>query len=330
MPDTLQAAPAALDRRGFTRTLLAGALGAAMPAAFAQDAWKPARAITVVVPFPPGGGSDVLMRSVEPGLSSRLGKPMVIENRTGASGMIATDYAYRASPDGLTLLVGSLDAHSMAAHLHKTNFDTTKLVPVGGMASMGYVLMGRGDLPAQSLAELIALAKRKPLNYGSAGAGSSLHVFTELFQRETQTKMLHVPYKGAGPATLALLGGEVDVAMIPIAAAPQYRGKLKAYGITPGQRVESLKDVPTLAEQGVDVVGASWMGLLAPPGTPAPIVSSVSASLKEVIASPDMQPRLRELGMQPLQMSQAEFAAFYAEEYKRWGDVIRAANIRLD
>jgi len=318
-------------RRIVLTALLAGLLGGtALGAAAAEEAWKPTRPITIVVPFPPGGGSDVLVRSVAPALSARLGQPIVIENKTGASGAIGSDFVYRAAPDGYTLLVASLDAQSMAPHLQKVAFDATRFTLVGGMASMGYALMGRPDLPAQTLPELVSLMKRQELTYGSGGAGSSLHVFTELFAKETGTKMLHVPFKGAGPGVLALLGGQVDVMMVPIAVAPQHREKLKVYGITPAQRVDSMKDVPTLSEQGIDVAGASWIGVVAPPATPAAVVNTVSAALREVIAAPQLQPRLREIGMTPITLSQAQFARFYADEYRRWGDVIKAANIRVE
>jgi tripartite-type tricarboxylate transporter receptor subunit TctC len=317
-------------RRILLTALAAGVLGGTALAATAQEVWKPTRPITLIVPFPPGGGSDVLVRSVAPALSARLGQTVVVDNKTGAAGAIGSDFVYRAAPDGYTLLVASLDAQSMAPHVQKVPFDATKFTLVGGMASMGYALMGRADLPAQTLPELLSLMKRQELTYASGGAGSSLHIFTELFARETGTKMLHVPYKGAGPGVLALLGGQVDLMMVPIAVAPQHRGKLKLYGITPGQRVESMKDVPTLSEQGVNVAGASWMGVVAPPATPSAVVNTVSAALSEIIASPELKPRLLEIGMTPISMSQPEFAKFYADEYRRWGDVVRSANIRAD
>lgn len=323
-------AVAATSRRHAILTTLAALLCAAPLGSTAQDAWQPARAITIVVPFPPGGGSDALIRSVGPGLSARLGRPVVIENRTGASGAIGSDFAYRAAPDGYTLLVASLDAQSMAPHLRKVGFDATKFTLLSGMASMGYALMGRSDLPAQNLPELLGLMKRKELTYASGGAGSSLHVFTELLARETGTRMLHIPFQGAGPGVLALLGGQVDLMMVPIAVAPQHRGKLKIYGITPAQRVDSLKDVPTLAEQGVNVVGASWIGVVAPPGMPAAIANALSTAIREATAAPELQPRLREIGMTPIHMTQPEFAKFYGDEYRRWGDVIKAANIVVE
>ena len=325
-----KASTSAARRRVLFNVLLGGVLGGTTLITAAQETWKPTRPITMVVPFPPGGGSDVLMRAIAPNLASRLGQAVVVDNKTGASGAIGSDYVYRAAPDGYTLLVASLDAQSMAPHLQKVSFDATKFTLVAGMASMGYVLMGRSDLPAQTLPELLALMKRQELTYGSGGAGSSLHVFSELLAKETGAKMLHVPFKGAGPGVLALLGGQVDLMMVPMAVAPQHRSKLKVYGITSPQRVDSMKDVPTFAEQNLNVVGASWIGVVAPPGTPVAVANTVAAALREVMASPDIQTRLREIGMMPIAMSQSEFAKFYADEYRKWGDVIKAANIRAE
>lgn len=330
MTTSEKASPGCNRRRVLFTALLAGALGGTTLVATAQDTWKPTRPITMVVPFPPGGGSDALIRSIAPSLSARLGQPVIIDNKAGASGAIGSEFVYRATPDGYTLLVASLDAQSMAPHLQKISFDATKFTLVGGMASMGYALMGRSDLPAQTLPELVALMKRQELNYGSGGTGSSLHIFTELFAKETGTKMLHVPFKGAGPGVLALLGGQIDLMMVPIAVAPQHQSKLKVYGITPAQRVDSMKDVPTLAEQGVNVSGASWIGVVAPPGTPVAVANTVSAAIREVIALPEIQRKLREIGMTSISMSHGEFAKFYADEYRRWGDIIKAANIRLE
>lgn len=312
------------------RAMAAAALAATSLLCASQEAWKPNRPITLVVPFAPGGGSDIIGRLVGQGISTRLGQAVVVDNKAGASGSIGSDLAYRAAPDGYTLLVSSLDSQGMYPHLRKVNFDSAKFVPVGGMAQMGYALMGRADLPARNLPELIALAKGKELTYASGGAGSSLHVFTELFARETGAKLLHVPFQGAGPGVQALLGGQVDLMMVPLAVAPQHLAKLKVYGITSAKRVDSLKDVPTLAEQGVNVVGDSWAAVLAPPGTPAPVVASLSAALADTVASPEIQAKLREMGMTPIVMSQTEFAKFYGDEYRKWGSVIKAANIRLD
>ena len=195
---------------------------------------------------------------------------------------------------------------------------------------MGYALMGRPNLPAKTLPELLELMKTKELTYGSGGAGSSLHIFTELFAKETGTKMLHIPFKGAGPGVLALLGGQVDLMMVPIASAPQYLTKLKVFGITPDERVDSMKDVPTLKEQGINVAGASWMGIVAPPGMPDNIADTVSAAVKEIVSDPATKKQFSPIGMTPMSMSRPEFEKFYIDEYRRWGQVIKDADIRLE
>lgn len=310
--------------------LVAVALAGVPAASSAQEKWKPTQPIRMIVPFPPGGGSDSLIRTIAPSLSQRLGQPVVVENRSGASGAIGSDFVYRAAPDGYSLLVASLDAQSMAPHLQKVNFDATKFTLVSGIASMGYALMGRPNLPAKTLPELLELMKTKELTYGSGGAGSSLHIFTELFAKETGTKMLHIPFKGAGPGVLALLGGQVDLMMVPIASAPQYLTKLKVFGITPDERVDSMKDVPTLKEQGINVAGASWMGIVAPPGMPDNIADTVSAAVKEIVSDPATKKQFSPIGMTPMSMSRPEFEKFYIDEYRRWGQVIKDADIRLE
>lgn len=317
----------------YTRRLVATLLGLGMAAsvvlpATAQDAWRPARPIKLVVPFPPGGGGDVITRLVARSMETSLGQAFIVENKPGASGSIGSDAAYRAAPDGYTLLSASLDAQAMYPHVSTVGFDSARFVPIGGMAQMGYVLMGRSDLPAATLAELRAVMKTKTLSYASAGAGSSLHVFTELFAKENGSPLLHVPYQGAGPGVQALLGGQVDLMMVPLAVAPQYRSKLRVYAITSAHRADTMKDVPTFAEQGLNVVGDSWAALLAPPGTPEPVVESLAAALRHAVATPEVSQKLRDMGMTPILMSRKDFAQFYASEYRRWGEVIKTAQIR--
>lgn len=316
------------------RVFLAGLAGLALSGislmTHAAEAWTPAQPIRMIVPFPPGGGSDTLVRTLSPYLSERLGQTVVVENKSGASGAIGSDFVYRADSDGYTMLIASLDAQSMAPHLQNVNFDATKFTRVGGIASMGYALMGRKDLSAENMSELLELLKKEDLTYASGGAGSSLHIFTELFAKETGTEMLHVPFKGAGPGVLALLGGQVDLMMVPIAAAPQYLSELKVYGITPDQRVDSMKEVPTLSEQGINVAGASWMGIVAPPNTADAIADTVFKAINEIVKMPEVQEKLLGMGMTPILMSRSEFDAFYIDEYRRWGSVIQEANIRLE
>jgi tripartite-type tricarboxylate transporter receptor subunit TctC len=315
-------------RRFFTGALcLALAASAAAPA-LAQEPWKPTRPIKIVVPFPPGGGGDIITRLVAKSMEASLGQAIVVENRPGASGSIGSDATYRAAPDGYTLLSASLDAQAMYPHVGNVPFDPARFVPVGGMAQMPYVLMGRPDLPASNLSELRQLMRGKTLTYASGGSGSSLHVFAELLAREAGSPLLHVPYQGAGPGIQALLGGQVDLMMVPLAVAPQHRAKLRAYGVTSAQRAEAMKDVPTLKEQGVNVVGDSWAALLAPPGTPESVVESLSQALRQAVGTPEVSQKLRELGMTPITMTRRDFAQFYGAEYRRWGDVIKSARIR--
>lgn len=319
-----------IDRRGTARLLLALIATAASLPLLAQDAWKPSRPVKLIVPFAAGGGGDVITRLVARGMETTLGQAVIVENKPGASGSIGSDSVYRAAPDGYTVLSGSLDAQAMYPHVSMVNFDPAKFVPVGGMAQMGYVLMGRPDLPAANLAELRALMKTRSLSYGSGGAGSSLHVFTELFAKEAGGKMLHVPYQGAGPGLQALMGGQIDLMMVPLAVAPQYRAKLRSYAVTSAQRVDAMKEVPTFTEQGLNVVGDSWAALFAPPGTPEPVAEALAAAMRQAVAAPEVAQKLRDMGMTPISLSRKDFAQFYAGEYRRWGDVIKAAQIRAE
>lgn len=320
---------ASASRRHFL-ACVASAASAFTPLASLAADWKPSRPITLIVPFAAGGGSDIAGRLVAQVMSQVLGQPVVVDNKSGASGAIGSEYVYRAAPDGYTLLLGSLDAQGLYPHLRKVGFDSAKFVQIGGTATMGYAIMGRADLPAADLQSLVALGKRQELTYGSGGTGSSLHVFIELFARETGIKLLHVPYQGAGPALQAIAGGQVDLMPVPLAVAPQYRGRLKVYGTTTARRVDSLREVPTLTEQGVNVVGESWSAVLAPPGTPQPIITTLAAALRHAVEAPEMAKKWSDLGVNPLKLTGQQFSQFYADEYRKWGEVIRAAGIKLD
>ena len=297
--------------------------------ALASETWNPTKPIRLVIPFAPGGGGDVIARQFTDPLGRLLGQPVIAENKAGASGSIASDYVYRAAPDGYTLLVATLDSQGMYPHVAKVGFDSSKYVPVGGMAQMGYALMGRAGMP-ETFQGLLELLKTKPLSYGSGGAGSSLHVFMELFAKETGSRLLHVPYKGAGPALQDLLAGQIDLMPVPLATGPQHRSRLVAYGITSGERSPAMKDVPTLKELGVNVVGDSWVAVVAPPGTPDAAAQRVGEALQKIVQDPAISKRLVEMGMTPMTMTRAEFADFYLAEDRKWGAVIRDANIKLD
>lgn len=299
--------------------------------ATAQEAWTATKPIKLVVPFSPGGGADVAARLIAQSMEARLGQPVFVENKAGASGAIASDYVYGAAPDGSVLLVGTADTQSMNPHVNKVRFDASKFVPVAGIAVIPFVLMGRPELPAADLPALLALMKSQSLTYSSSGAGAASHIDTSIFANSAKvTNLVHIPYQGAGPALQALAASQVDLMMVPMSSAVQYRSKLRTYGVASLARVDAIKDVPTLAEQGVPVNGDSWCGVLAPPGTPPAITAALSKAIRDTVAAPEMQKKLRDIGMTPVGLTQAEFQKFYGDEYLRWGDAIKAANLKTD
>ncbi|ANN72926.1 Bug family tripartite tricarboxylate transporter substrate binding protein [Bordetella bronchialis] len=314
----------------YLRACAALILATVFQACGAADAagWKPTQPIRIVVPFSAGGGSDVVARLVSQSLGNRLGQTVIVENKPGASGAIASDLVYNAAPDGYTLLLGTADTQAMNPHVNKVRFDSLKFVPVGGLAKVPYVLVGRADLPASNLPELLALAKRQSLSYGSSGLGTAADVQMRMFGEVAKIdNLLHVPYQGVAPAFQGLVAGQVDLAAVPVVLAAQYRDKLKFFGLPSMERNSAIPDVPTLAEQGYRVDADSWNCLLAPPGTPAAIADAIGSQLAAVLAEPAVQKRLHEVGMTAFPGSRTEFAAFYRSEYEKWGDAIRKANI---
>jgi tripartite-type tricarboxylate transporter receptor subunit TctC len=316
------------SRRRILRAALASTLPLPVGDVLAQD-WNPNRPIKLVVTTTPGGGSDIVARLLSEPMSKLLGQPVVVENKAGASGTIASEFVYRAPADGYTLLMANVDTQAMYPHLRAVGYDPAQYTAIGGVAQMGYVLMGRPGMPA-TLAELRSRLRTQRTTYGSAGAGTSLHVFAELFARETGAMMLHVPYKGPALALQDLMAGQIDLMMVPLATALQSRVKLVSYGITSAQRDPTMMDVPTLKETGLNVVGDAWAALVAPPGTPAPVANRLSAALETAVAHPQVNARLREMGLTPFMMTRPEFSRFYSDEYRKWGEVIKAASITLD
>lgn len=319
------------SRRTVLSLLAVAALAGTASAPWAQEPWKPTKPIRLVVPFPPGGGADVAARMVAEGMATRLGQSVVVENKTGAGGSIGSEYVYNAAADGTVVLVAVADALVMYPHLNKVKFETPKFVPIGGIFRMPYVLMGRADLPAANVNELAALMRTKSLSIGNAGAGSSLHILAGMFTQAAKAPdSLHVPFQGAAPGLQALLGGQIDLMMVPLVSAPQYRSKLRTYGIASTQRADSMKDVPTLIEQGYAVSGDSWAGLVAPPGTPEAITATIGKALRESVASPEMTKKITDMSVLPITSSPAEFAKFYRDEYSKWGEVIKTIGIKVE
>ena len=299
--------------------------------AHAQVAWKPSGPVKFVVPYPPGGASDILIRLISPGLSERLGQPVVVENKPGATGSIGSGYVYGANPDGTTLLVGLTDAQSIYPHLAKTTYDPVKFVPVASIGTTPFVLIGRPGLPANNLQELIALAKRQPLSFGNAGMGGSIHMMTLAFARDAGVdKMLHVPYTGMAPALQAAMASQIDVVFSVVGGVTQYRSKLKFFGVTSAERMQAIADIPTFTEQALPMVQDLWMGVLAPPNTPAAITATLSKAINEIVGSAVYKSKVSEFAMNASVTSQTEFANYYSGEHRKWGELVRSANVKLD
>jgi len=299
----------------------------------AQSGPYPSKFVRVVIPFPAATSPDVVMRLVAPQLSTMWGQQVVIENRVGAAGNIGAANVASSAPDGHTLLYTVNSVICANPHLYsKMQFEPLKLVPISLMANLGYVLIGKNDLPAKDLKELIAYAKANPgkLSYSSSGVGVGTHIVMELLLGATGTKMLHVPMNT--PATAAVFQGETDLTMSPyttgIPAAKS--GKARGFGVTLAKRAPTLPDVPAIDEVVPGYVGDAWHGLLAPAGTPQAIADKVSADVAKVLAMSDIRGRLAAIGLEPVGTTPAEFSAIVRKDYEKWGKVIRDANIKLD
>ena len=315
-----------------TLGLLLALIAIAVPAA-ADD--YPSRSIRLIIPFPPGGSNDVVGRIIANQLGQKLGQQIFVDNRSGAGGVVGTDVAAKATPDGYTLLVISV-AHAVDPWIYKETFDPIKdFVPVGIMASGTNVLSVNPKLQVHSVKELLDLAKQKPgfLNYGSAGIGSFQNLSGELFKLMAGVDIVHVPYKGGGPAMLAVIAGEDQVMFSSIVqTVPNIQsGLLRALATGGVQRSPILPDLPTIAEAGVPgYVASDWWGILAPAGTPQPIVDKLHAALEEVLNSADTQKFLNQQGATPVHMSSAEFGKYIVSEIAKWGPVVKKAGMKAE
>jgi tripartite-type tricarboxylate transporter receptor subunit TctC len=319
------------DLRALLRAL--GLLMVLSTVAAAQD--YPTKPVRLIVPFPPGGSNDVVGRLIATGLSERLGKQVVVDNRAGAGGTIGTEIAAHAPADGYTLLMISI-GHAVNPWLYKVNYDAIKsFTPVAILASGPNVLAVNPGLPVKSVKELIALAKQKPgeLQWASAGIGSFQHLGGTLFMLEAGVDMLHVPFKGGGPAMIDVIGGHTQLLFSSLVqTTPHLRsGKLKALGVGGKTRSPVLPDVPTIAEAGVPTYEAvNWWGIVAPAGTPASVVEKLHRELSAVQSSPQVQQQFESEGAAIVQMSSAEFAKFIESEMAKWGRVVREGKIKAE
>jgi tripartite-type tricarboxylate transporter receptor subunit TctC len=306
----------------------------ALIAAHSALAQYPSKPIRVVVPFPPGGGTDIVARTVTPKMAEILGQPFVIENRAGAGGNIGTDAVAKAPADGYTLLVASASTAINTTLVPNLSWSFQRdFTPVVLMVVNNHLLAAHPSVPASNVRELLALAKAKPgqVTYASYGLGSSAHLTAELFKLMAGVDLLHVPYKGAAPAVNDLLGGQVNIIFADVAAMLSHlkSGKLKALGIGSAKRFEGLPGVPTIAESGVPGFEAGgFLGLVAPAGTPQPIIQALNAAAQKSLALPEVRERLLGLASPPVGGTPERFAAHIQREIDKWARVIRAADIK--
>jgi tripartite-type tricarboxylate transporter receptor subunit TctC len=313
-------------------TVVAGVLAVLAPAA-AQG--YPARPVRIVNPFAAGGGQDVLLRPLAQKLSESLRQPFIIDNKPGANGMIGSEIVAKSAPDGYTLLGGTTGALAMNAVVQpKLPYDPLKdFAPISNYADSAFILSVHPSVPAQSVTELVALAKARPgqLTYATFGVGSSSHLIAELFSMSAGIKMVHVPYKGSAPAVADLLAGQVMLMFDSMQSQmPQVRAKrLRALGLAAQKRSPAAPEVPTIAEAGLPgVVGGSWYGLLAPAGTPRDIIARLHAELMRALADPEVRERFTSVGTEVVGNTPEEFAAQIRADIEKWGRVVRAAGIR--
>ncbi|GKT13445.1 tripartite tricarboxylate transporter substrate binding protein [Acidovorax sp. SUPP2522] len=313
---------------------LALAAAVLIPLGASAQEW-PTRPVRILVGSAPGGGTDAMARAVADRLSPLLKQPTVVENRPGASNTLAADATAR-STDGHTMVMGVVTAHAIAPHLLKLAYDNNRdLVPVAFVGAVPNVLVVTNALPAQSVKELVALAKKAPgtINFASSGAGSTQHIAAEMFKDAAGIDLMHVPYKGSGTALVDLVGGQVQMSFdtMPSVLGQIKSAKMRALAVTTPQRNPQLPQVPTMAEAGLPQVDISaWYGIYMPAATPKAVQQKVHDAVNEVLAMPETQTRLGAVGAELKPISQAEFIAFQNAEFKRYGDLIRKNNIRID
>ena len=305
-----------------------------LPAAAQQN--YPTRVVRLIVPFPAGGVADVLGRMTAQRLTTQYGQQMVVENRGGSGGHVGAEFAARATPDGYTLMFGTIGIHAAYGIYSKLAYDPAKdLQPVILLADLPNILVVHPSVPVRNTKDFIALAKARPseLNFGTAGAGSSTHMIAELFNVVASTKLQHVPYKGSAPAMADLLGGQIHLMFenLPVAIQHVRSGRIRAIGMTSRTRSQSMPEVPTIAESGLpEYEATAWFTIGAAATVPGDIVRKLNTDIDAWIKAPDMQTRWKEMGVTPLGGPPEVAVKFFASETVKWSRVIKAANIRAD
>lgn len=327
-----------MNTRLFFHRVLSGALAAvalSAAAAVQAQAW-PSKPIRVIVPYPPGGFTDITARLVTQKLQERLGQPVVIDNKPGANSIIGVDALAKSPPDGYTFAV-VIAAYAANITLYpKLPYDPKKDLAAVSLIGVSPLLAAvNNDTPFRNAADLIAFARKNPgkISYGSSGNGSAVHLSTELLKSITQTHMVHIPYKGAAPALTDLMGGHIQLFMDAAVGLinPGKTGKVRLIGVASEKRLPVLPDVPTFIEQGITgFSGSTWAGVLAPAGTPPAVIKRVADEVAAIVKLPDVKQKLDDMGTIPVGSSPAEFEAFIASETAKWGKVIRDAKITAD
>ncbi|MXN31329.1 Bug family tripartite tricarboxylate transporter substrate binding protein [Delftia sp. CH05] len=329
--------PSLSNRRSAMARLLAAALAPApMPApAHAQAAW-PVRPITLVIPFPPGGQTDVVGRLVGERLSQRLGQPVVVENRPGVNGSLASEAVARARADGYTLVIGGPGTHAINQLVNSNvKYDARRdFTHIAMLGRVPMLLLASPRLKVASVADVVALAQASPgmVNVALTGIGSSSHVTTELLRQAAGVSFNNVPYKGDVPAMTDVMGGQADLLFVPATSAVGFAqaGKLRALAVAGERRLAALPDVPTMAEAGQpQVVNYSWTSLAGPPGMPADVVERLNQACQSLLAEPEVVARLAAMSNEPTPGTPAQAASFIAAEVARWSEVVRKGNIQV-
>ena len=304
-------------------------------AACAADAW-PARSIRFIVPYPPGGPTDLMARSMSGRLTEALGQSVVVDNRAGAGGNVGTEVAAKAPPDGYTILMGAISTHSINVNLYrKLAFDPVKdFMPITQASIIPLVINAHPSLPVFNVKDLIALAKKNPgqLSYGSSGNGGGTHLAGKLFKTMTGTNLLHVPYKGLSPATIDVMGGNIPLVFNDLTTAiqPYKSGRVKILGVSTAKRVQQIPEVATIAESVPGYEAHTWFGVLAPAGTPQAVIDRLSHESMKILQSDEIKKRFAEVGAEPIGGTPQQFAAFMAAETVKWAKVIKASGARVD
>ena len=313
-----------------------GALASLAGPVHAESAY-PNKPVRLIVPFAAGGPTDVLARAIGQKLGDSLGQPVIVENRPGAGGNIASDFVAKAPPDGYTLILGTVGTHAINASLYsKLAFDISRdFAPIALVASATIVMVTHQSVPATTVKEFVALAKSRPhpFSLASPGSGTPQHLAGELFKTVTAVDMVHIPYKGAAPALNDLLGGQVSVGFVSLPAAlPHVKaGKLRALGVTASKRSVVAPDVPTIAESGAPGYEVeNWYGVLAPAGTPKEIVSKLNTEIVKLLKAKDVRELLNNQGFEILQSTPEEFAAFSKTELVKWAKLVKLSGAKAD